>query len=70
MHRHRGQQRAWLIEDQLPSDWPLGVRPDAVLCDESGEIMRAVEYGGDYPVSRLTELHDEFSEFQLSYEIW
>ena len=69
-YRRRGQQTAWLSEDHLPSDWPLRQRPDAVLCDHGGEIVHAVEYGGDYPAKRLIELHRGFSEIELSYEIW
>ena len=69
-YRRRGQQAAWRSEDQLPSNWPLRSRPDAVLCNESGEIVHAVEYGGDYSATRLIELHVGFSEIDLSYEIW
>lgn len=62
--------RHWLSEDHLPRDWPLRERPDAVLTDDYGRIHRAVDYGGNYPPSRLAELHDGFSSIELSYEIW
>lgn len=60
----------WTSEDRLPLDWPIKQRPDALLRNEADEIDRAVEYGGDYPVSRLTELHDGLSSVPLAYEIW
>lgn len=62
--------RGWLSEDRLPRDWPLRERPDAVLADDDGTIRRAVEYGGDYPPSRLQELHAGLAAMKLEYEIW
>lgn len=72
LHYHRQGLPAgeWLSEDRLPCDWPIQQRPDAVLRDENGNYKRAVEYGGDYPVSRLAELHTGFSRIGLDYEIW
>ena len=69
-YRRRGETNAWRSEDQLPADWPIRERPDAVLCDVNGDIVHAVEYGGDYPAERLAELHDGLSWAGLSYEIW
>ena len=60
----------WVAEDRLADNWPIRQRPDAVLRDETGNIVRAVEYGGDYPPSRLAELHDGLSSIGLSYEVW
>lgn len=60
----------WTSEDRLPRDWPIKARPDALVRNEAGEILRALEYGGDYPVSRLAELHDGLSSIHLAYEIW
>jgi len=60
----------WTSEDRLPRDWPIPERPDAVVRDDAGEIIRAVEYGGDYPASRLAELHAGLSRIGLSYEVW
>jgi hypothetical protein len=62
--------RHWISEDRLPRDWPLRERPDATLTDDDGRIYRAVEYGGNYPPSRLTELHDGLASIELTYEIW
>ena len=45
----------WVSEDRLPRDWPLKERPDALLRNEAGDLVRAIEYGGDYPASRLTQ---------------
>lgn len=60
----------WMSEDRLPRDWPIKARPDALVRNEAGEIVRALEYGGDYPVSRLAELHQGLSSINLAYEIW
>lgn len=60
----------WLSEDRLPGDWPLRERPDALLRDEHGAIVRAVEYGGDYPARRLTQLHDGLQSIGLAYDLW
>lgn len=62
--------RNWISEDRLPRDWPLRARPDATLTNDEGEFHRAVEYGGDYPPSRLEELHEGLSSIHLKYEIW
>ncbi len=62
--------KRWLGEDRLTVDWPVRVRPDAVLIDETGQPSHAVEYGGDYPVDRLIELHEQLASIPLNYEIW
>ena len=70
-HRRRGlPARRWVSEDRLPSDWPIRERPDALLRDEQGSIVRAVEYGGDYPASRLAELHAGLASLGIGYELW
>ncbi len=69
-YRRGGRTRQWVSEDQLPSAWPIRERPDAVLCDDDGQIVRALEYGGDYPAERLANLHDGLSWAGLSYELW
>lgn len=69
-YRQSGRKRQWLSEDQLPADWPIRERPDAVLCDDDGQIVRALEYGGDYPAERLANLHDGLAWAGLSYELW
>ena len=68
--RCRDDGTRWLSEDRLPSDWPMRERPDAVLVGESGKTLRAIEYGGDYPVSRLQELHTAFAKADLGYQLW
>ncbi len=60
----------WVSEDRLPADWRLRVRPDALLDDTNGNFARAIEYGGDYTVKRLEELHSAIASILLSYELW
>ena len=62
----------WVGEDNLPFTWPVQQRPDAALQTAEGSIYRAVEYGGDYSLERLLELHSAFSSppNRLAYEIW
>ncbi len=60
----------WVSEDVLPDTWPLRQRPDAVLVDDTGQYVRAVEYGGDYSEERLRYLHAGLSSLPLDYEIW
>ncbi|MCA9152100.1 MAG: hypothetical protein KDA92_22510, partial [Planctomycetales bacterium] len=67
------QERAaedWVSEDRLPRDWLVKVRPDAAIRDHEGRIARAVEYGGDYPVSRLIEIHEQLASVGIGYELW
>jgi hypothetical protein len=63
-------QSSWLSEDRLPLAWPLRQRPDALLLDDEGHFLRAIEYGGDYPIERLQELHFALASLPLAYEIW
>ncbi|REJ87808.1 MAG: hypothetical protein DWQ34_24505 [Planctomycetota bacterium] len=60
----------WISEDQLTSERRKGALPDALLQDDNGRILRAVEYGGDYPVERLEKLHRQMARKKLAYEIW
>jgi hypothetical protein len=62
--------RCWTSEDRLPRDWPLKERPDALLRNKAGDVVRAIEYGGDYPASRLAALHAGLLRIGLGYEIW
>ncbi|MBY0587194.1 hypothetical protein K2X85_08460 [bacterium] len=63
--RHR-----WRGEDELGQSWPISVKPDALILDSMGVALRAVEFGGNYPVERLEEIHLAFSSIELAYEIW
>lgn len=68
--RFREDGTRWVSEDRLPGDWPMRERPDAVLVDAAGKTVQAIEYGGDYPVSRLQELHVGFAKANLGYQLW
>ena len=62
--------RQWVGEDRFPKDWPVRSRPDALIRNHEGEIVRAVEYGGAYTVHRLATLHAALKSIPLPYEIW
>ncbi len=63
-------RRYWVGEDRLPVTWSIRQRPDAILVDDAGDFHRAVDYGGDYSVERLSALHDGLASLPLPYEIW
>jgi hypothetical protein len=62
--------KRWVGEDRIPDVWPIRVRPDALVLDAEGQFLRAVEYGGDYSIDRLRELHNALARIWLAYEIW
>ena len=64
------KSKHWVHEDFLPGSWRLRQRPDAVVTDSDGEIVRAIEYGGDYSARRLFEFHRALSNLAIPYEIW
>lgn len=72
LHIFRGRESElrWLSEDRLPRSWPIRERPDAVLIDATGKVVRAIEYGGDYPASRLEQLHVSLAKAEIGYELW
>ncbi len=65
-----GKRQAWVLEDYFPDHWPIRIRPDALLVDQQGRFLRALEYGGDYSVGRLRPFHGALTYLQLAYEIW
>lgn len=60
----------WVSDDALPATWPVPQRPDALLVDDAGQFVRAIEYGGDYSQERLADLHYGLASIPLPYEIW
>ena len=62
--------RQWVGEDQFPKSWPVRARPDALIRNLRGKIVRAVEYGGAYTVGRLSRLHAALQDVPVAYEIW
>jgi hypothetical protein len=62
--------RQWVGEDQFPKSWPVRARPDALIRNLDGEVVRAVEYGGAYTVGRLSRLHAALNDVPVAYEIW
>ena len=68
-YRENNQQAFWLHEDFL-DDWPTKERPDAVLINERGQFVRAIEYGGAYSPARLQAMQNAFSRQGIPLEIW
>jgi hypothetical protein len=49
---------------------PGAQRPDALILNSNGEVLRAVEYGGVYNAKRLERFHRWCQRMELPYEIW
>ena len=60
----------WVSEDHFPSPWPIRVRPDRLIRDPEGNIIRAIEYGGAYGVRRLSSLYGALKGISLPCEGW
>jgi hypothetical protein len=56
----------WLLANGIALD---DYTPDAALFLE-GEIVRAVEWGGQYDVERLKQIHRCCASHGVSYEVW
>lgn len=61
---------AWLGEEILASSRKGQKLPDAILHDETGTPRLVIEFGGKYPVSRVTDFHDDCENRGLPYELW
>lgn len=45
-------------------------KPDALVVDASGRIVKAVEFGGVYNAKRLIKFHQWCQRKEVAYEIW
>jgi hypothetical protein len=61
---------AWMGEDVLAPARKHQKLPDAVLCDDAQNPLRAIEFGGAYPPERLAAFHEDCARRKLPYEIW
>lgn len=48
----------------------VGQKPDALLVDENGVVIKAIELGGVYNAKRLERFHRWCQRRRLPYEIW
>ncbi len=48
----------------------VGQKPDALLVDENGVVVKAIELGGVYNAKRLERFHRWCQRRRLPYEIW
>ncbi len=68
-HRPREAAR-WLGEDAFEKAG-YGIKdPDAFICNEQGERIRVVDFGGSYDASRVAAFHVYCWERYLPYELW
>ncbi len=42
------------------------MKPDALILDSMGVALRAIEFGGNYPIERLEQIHLAFSSIDLA----
>ncbi len=63
----------WIGEDRYRREFKPARREkvaDAVELTPSGEITRAIEFGGAYPARRVMDFHRYWSRRQVPYELW
>jgi len=60
----------WVGEDSVIPLNEHEKRPDAVLLNETKEILRVVEFGGAYKADRVQAVHDFCWQRNLPYELW
>ena len=60
----------WQGEDIVAPSRHRQKLPDAILYNRAGEPTMAIEYIGDYPVSRIQAFHDDAAARNLPYEVY
>lgn len=65
----RSAAERWHGEDLL-EPVPHRSQPDALLLDDTGAPVRAIEFGGRYTADRLAKLHKDCALQNLPYEVW
>jgi DNA-binding transcriptional MocR family regulator len=70
VYLRRGRLGDWQLEDRIRNVEDFGgTIPDALL-DWPDWSEMVIEIGGQYPASRLSELHDAIENVGLPYELW
>lgn len=62
--------RRWVSEEKFEIQNRGSKLFDAVIVDDSGELERVIEVGGEYGVRRLKTIHAECARRLLPYELW
>lgn len=60
----------WVSENVLA---PLRKRqklPDAEIHDETGRVLKVIEFAGSYPTERIRLVHEDCERRQVPYELW
>lgn len=60
----------WLGEDEIAPSRRHQVLPDAMLVNQAGQAIRAIEFGGSYSAERIREFHQDCAKRGLPYEVW
>ena len=61
----------WMGEELSKSGQEYGEKlPDAVIADESGRPVRAIEFGGRYPKKRVQAFFEHCAQRNLAFELW
>jgi hypothetical protein len=60
----------WVGEDSAVANRSDSKRPDALLRNEHGEVLRVVEFGGAYKADRVQAMHEHCLQHNHPYEIW
>lgn len=61
----------WMGEELRKSGQEYGEKlPDAVIADESGHPVRAIEFGGRYPKKRVQAFFEHCVQRNLAFELW
>lgn len=70
LHHRPELANKWRGEDDIAGQRRHQVLPDAMLMDDNGEPLCAVEFGGSYTAERLRDFHEDCSKRKLRYEVW
>ena len=61
---------AWVGEDEIACAEKGVAVPDAYFRDAQGDLERAIEFGGAYSASRVSDFHMFCAAQQMPYEMW
>lgn len=60
----------WWVEDLRGKAGYHIKDPDVLIEDDSGHVVEAIEFGGEYDAKRVEEFHRHCAERELPYQLW